>query len=249
MCARYGWRVELHTTHRGALEVARILPQFALEVLAPTRCAGCDAYGPLLCDRCAADVWRYDSRLACERCGAPFGWLVCTECWDAELPFAFTVTLGSLEGQLARAVVLHKDHNDRRLGPMLGSMLGSALALAHPEWGRGGATVTWIPPSASALRRRDFDHGRSIAVGLGAALGSAPRGLLGHRGARDNRALGRSGRSANVGQAFEAIGRPSGRVILVDDVITTGATAVAAATLLREAGASEVALAAIARAW
>ena len=104
-------------------------------------------------------------------------------------------------------------------------------------------------PSLSSLRRRDFDHGRSIAEGVGAALGVHPRPLLSHRGSRDNRTLGRRGRSDNVSHAFESTGPIAGRVILVDDVLTTGATASTCANILREAGATEVALAVVARVW
>lgn len=246
---RYGGIVELHTTHSRIGGALGALAEPALELMAPTRCAGCDTYGPLLCSRCAAELWRYDPSLACARCGAPFGWLVCTECWDRELPFVFTVTLGSLEGALARAIVLHKDHNERRLGPALGATLGSSLALAHPEWGSDTTAVTWVPPTGAARRRRDFDHGLSLARGVGAALGTAPVEFLAHRGGRDNRALGRLGRSRNVERAFEAVAVPPSRVILVDDVITTGATASSCANVLLESGATEVALAVVARAW
>jgi hypothetical protein len=52
--------------------------------LAPTRCAGCDMPGALLCRReCARALPRIDRRWACPRCGAPFGYLTCTECWSA----------------------------------------------------------------------------------------------------------------------------------------------------------------------
>ena len=241
--------MELHTTHDQRANPARALAEAALELLAPTRCAGCDGYGNLLCERCAAEVWLYNPALACPHCGAPFGELVCTECWDRTLPVVFTVALGTLDGVLARSVVLHKDQNERRLGPLLGRQLGSVVTLRHPGWVEPDTAVTWVPPSAISLRRRDFDHGRSIAEGVGAALGIVPRPLIAHRGALDNRALGRGGRSDNVAQAFETVGPIEGRVLLVDDVLTTGATASTCANILLAAGAQEVGLAVVARVW
>jgi len=51
-----------------------------LELLCPTRCAGCDMPGQVLCGSCHAALPQIERASACVRCGAPFGHLVCTEC-------------------------------------------------------------------------------------------------------------------------------------------------------------------------
>ncbi|MDD7364937.1 MAG: double zinc ribbon domain-containing protein, partial [Olsenella sp.] len=70
----------------GPRGVAGALAEAALELLWPTRCAGCDQPGELLCEECRASLPWVDQRFACPVCGAPFGWLTCTECdgaWES----------------------------------------------------------------------------------------------------------------------------------------------------------------------
>jgi len=51
----------------------------ALEALSPTRCAGCERFGALICQDCLASFALIDPCHSCIRCGAPFGDLLCTE--------------------------------------------------------------------------------------------------------------------------------------------------------------------------
>ena len=226
---------------------ARVLDR-VLEVLAPTRCAGCERYGPLWCDRCANDLTRgYDPTLACPRCAAPFGYLLCTECQHLDWDIVATVALGPLDGQLARAVVLHKDQNEQRLGGVLGLMLGQRVVLRWPDWRPD--LVTWVPPTDRALARRGFDHGGSLARALASAVGAPCAPSLTRGDAADLRGLNLAERHRAAGTALRPIGSIGGRILLVDDVLTSGSTAAACAATLATAGAAEVRLAVVARAW
>ena len=216
------------------------------EILFPTRCAGCELPGAVLCDRCRDDLPRVDSAGACPRCGAPFGYLVCTECWSREWAFEAAVAVGSLEAPLARAVVLHKDAGERRLAAVFGVLLAEQVGAAWPGWAR---CVAYVPATKAALRRRGFDHGRGIAAKLAAELGLPLTEVLIRTAARDQRALGRSERQSNAAGTFHAVGSAPDRVLLCDDVFTTGSTLDAAAAVLLSAGANEVRVAAVARAW
>lgn len=218
-----------------------------LELLLPTRCAGCELPGALLCDECRSALPLIEAVWACPRCGAPFGHLVCTECWRAEPAFDAGVCAGSLVPPLSRCISLYKDAGERRLGVTLGDLLAAALREWH-GWPQG---IVAVPPSTEAMRSRGFDHTAVIAGRVAESLGVPLVSALACAGARDQRALGREERRSNVAGAFVPAGAgplPS-RLLLIDDVMTTGATLDAAAAILLAAGAEVVRVGAVARAW
>lgn len=216
------------------------------ELVYPTRCAGCELPGAVLCDTCRDTLPRVAIESACPRCGAPHGYLVCTECWNREWAFEATLSLGEFEAQLARAVVLHKDAGEQRLGAVMGVLLAEQVSETWPAW---ADVVTYIPATRAALRRRGFDHGRAIAAAVATGLGAVLTVALAREAAADQRSLGRSDRAANAAGSFYAHAAVSGRVLLCDDVFTTGATLDAAASALLLAGADAVRCATVARAW
>lgn len=223
----------------------RLLDSIA-ELVAPTRCAGCDLPGTLLCEECHATLPRIQPAYACPSCGAPYGHLVCTECWSTNLSFERAIALGVLDGGLARGVVLHKDAGERRLGPLLGDML--ALRVAD-EWREWADAVTWVPATREAVTRRGFDHACALATRVALGIPAPLLDTLKRGRARDQRLLGRSARASNAAGTFISRCAVPQRVVLVDDVLTTGATLDAASTALLEAGATAVRVAVLARAW
>lgn len=216
-----------------------------LELLAPTRCAGCDLPGTLLCDVCLEQIAFIDPAGACSRCGAPYGWLVCTECWEREWSFAAARCAGELEAPLSRLVTLFKDGGERRLASMLATLVATTAA----EWRSWADVVTYVPATDAAHARRGFDHARLVAHDVAAAWNVPCADTLERRRARDQRTLGRIDRFTNAERTFVVRAAVQGRVVLVDDVFTTGATVHAAARALADAGAAEVRVAAVARAW
>lgn len=217
------------------------------ELLAPTRCSACDAYGLLLCQKCRTLIQMYAPYQACKRCAAPYGELICTECVDTDFAFSAAVVLGTFESGLGRSIVIYKDANERRLGRYLGILLGARIRIEFGEW---GDVATWLPPHPKALRRRGFDHGMELAQSVAASSGLCAHPLLSRHSFADMRSLNREDRLRAVSHAFQTTDTLKGlRVLLVDDVITTGASANAGAQALIEAGAAEVRVAAIARTW
>jgi predicted amidophosphoribosyltransferase len=217
-----------------------------LELAFPTRCAGCELPGEVICPTCEDSLPRVDSGTACPRCGAPYGALVCTECWDTQWAFEAALALGELEAPLARMVVLHKDAGEQRLGPLLGTLLAEKIASEWPGW---ADAVTYVPATREAKLRRGFDHGRAFGHAVAERLGVPLVAALARGRTLDQRALGRAGRAHNAAGSFSAVGDVAGRLLLCDDVFTTGATLDAAAEVLLAAGAAHVRCAAVARAW
>jgi ComF family protein len=232
------------------------------ELIAPTRCAGCERQGVLLCRECLALLSRdYVPQQACPKCAGPYGALTCTECWEVAYCFEATLALGILDGPLARAIVLFKDSNERRLADLLGSILAERVRSIWKAW---ADAICWIPATKEAIRRRGFDHGELLARSVADYLELPALPLLTRSYARDQRGLSRKQRLANT-QCFMYAGqtppiynlsllpqqpaRPLRKVLLIDDVFTTGATVEAASQTLLDAGIQQVRIAVLGRAW
>ncbi len=241
---------------------ARCLHVAALEALSPTRCAGCERPGTLICERCLARLPLIDPRHACMRCGAPFGEILCTEC-DRDgaganaSPVARCLAMATYEDPLDRIIRVYKDAGERGLAPLLAEMLADTAAHAErvaPE--RYGGVVSdadalvFVPATAVAYVRRGYDHMEQIAAELSRRSGVPMLDALAKLGGADQRALGRKDRRAGMRGVFEVVERVRDmRLVLVDDVCTTGATLDAAAEALRRAGAHQVDALVLARVW
>lgn len=122
--------------------------------------------------------------------------------------------------------------------------LGEQIAQVAAERFSGGFdTVAWVPVSARRLRQRGYDQSLLLAEGACKLWGVEPERLL--RKIRDNPAQSGLERAEdrwkNTQDVYVAAGDPAGRrILLVDDVCSTGSTLVSAAGVLLEAGAAEV---------
>lgn len=103
--------------------------------------------------------------------------------------------------------------------------------------------VTWVPARPRDIAARGSDHAEVLARGVAARLGLPVSSLLTRRGVqRDQSGLDRARRMKNLEGAFLATDRTPPRVLLVDDLITTGATAAACAEALKAGGSGQVTL-------
>ena len=133
--------------------------------------------------------------------------------------------------------------------------ISSSLPLQ--DWTQWADALVYVPASPEALLRRGFDHMERVAEIVARRTGMAlVHALVSCKGARDQRELGRGERLANRSGSFslaadavpEADALPR-RIILIDDVFTTGATLSAAAHVLLDGGAHEIRTVTCCRVW
>lgn len=220
-----------------------------LDLIAPARCAGCDLPGSTLCSACAEAIVRADTDTICARCGAigtGRAGVGCVECTGRDLGFEAAIAAGPFEPPLSRAITLYKDSGERRYAVFLGLMLADVCQ----PWSGWPDAVLSVPPTRVALSRRGFDHTLPLARAVAASLAVPVARRLCVSGRRDQRTLGRDARFANMAGAFSVVGEGNlpARVLLVDDVMTTGATLDAASRALLAGGADQVRVAVLARA-
>lgn len=202
------------------------------ELFLPAACAACraaHAAGGGLCEGCAGSLPRAAVLAVPRAPGTP--------------P---VVVAGTYEGVLAEALNEYKERGRRELLPVLAGLLGRAVGVVAAE--APGAVLVPIPATRAARRERGFDHVAALCARVGPAhrcLRARPRpDSVGLSPAQRRRAaLSSLAVAPRQGAALAASGRP---VILVDDIVTTGATLSAAATALRRAGVGVAAAAAIA---
>lgn len=131
--------------------------------------------------------------------------------------------------------------------------LADALAARWHTAGRGGTLVTWVPVHRSRLRERGFDQAEELARAMATRLHLPVARCLEHQQRTTaQHALGQADRATNTSGAFAPVsGAPAtlqGRwVVLVDDVVTTGATLSGCAWALAEGGAAAVSAITLAR--
>lgn len=217
-----------------------------LDGLLPPACAACRATvppGPPLCGVCESLLPEVP-RPRCGRCGAPSTSPLdgerCAMCdgWPEPLEAAASAFLHAPPADALVAGL--KYHGWTALAPrMAAHMIAPARRLARAA----GVTplLVGVPLDPRSARRRGFNQAALLAHGLAEATGW-PRhqgGLTRRRTRRRQAELGRAERMANVLAACcwkAGVPVPSRPVLLVDDVLTTGATAAAGAAAIEAAG-------------
>jgi len=138
------------------------------------------------------------------------------------------VELDQLSGRFVKAMK-YANHRDALL-PFAAAMAGSVAW--RPD------AVTWVPTTRGRKRRRGYDQAELLALAVARELGSPARGLL--RRVDSGSQTRRSRHERLHGVHLAAAGPSPRRVLVVDDVMTTGSSLSSAAIALRAAGASEV---------
>ena len=228
------------TLVRGARALLGAAADRALDLALPASCAGCRREGSALCRECLPAL---DVRLHAAP-GVEIGLPA-----DLPAPLLQLEWCAPFTGTTRRALHALKYGGERRLA----APLGAAVARRWTRAGVGGDVLVPVPASPDRVRDRGYDQAALLAEAAGRRLRMPiVRAVERTRATTAQFDLDRAGRAANLGGAFRVAparrAEVAGRwVVLVDDVVTTGATLAACAVALLDAGAAAVSAITVAR--
>ncbi|MBV9580957.1 MAG: ComF family protein [Chloroflexi bacterium] len=216
------------------------------EALFPARCIGCRRRGTPLCSACRAEL-PYLPRGLCPRCATPRLGTTCRGCRRLS-PSVSAIHAAFVYERAARAAVVSlKFKSARYLADLMGELLVECLAVQPVQ----ADLVVPVPLSKARLRQRGYNQAALLARPVASVVhGTLATSVLTRTDRRSQRTLSATQRLSNLAGAFRCphdqavVGQ---RVLLVDDVITTGATVSTCADTLARAGASRVSVLAFAR--
>jgi len=242
----YGWLTSSETGF------GRFLVGGLLASLFPPRCLLCGSATTgvkVLCKQCAAKLHSLEG-MRCRRCQEALDDIrldLCHSCGTRTWGFDLARSLGSYKGAWGDLVRALKFDGERAVARLLCVRLAAYLADEEP-FGTIDV-VTYVPMSRSDRRKRGFNQAHLLAQGIGRRIGiSARRLLLKVRETPPQAALPASERRENLRGAFHLIRSGRGKVLLIDDIFTTGSTVEACAHTLKSGGHKEVFVLTVARA-
>jgi competence protein ComFC len=192
----------------------------------------------------------------CERCGAPYAGAIttvfeCGNCKDVELAYSHARAAVAATGVTLDLIHKYKYNGALWVEPFLAQLL--VHAAAEPLRDRGWDLIVPVPLHWRRHLRREFNQAERLARALSRACGIPLQNNIlrrTHHTTTQTR-LTRKQRAHNVQRAFQLNAKPTRikglRIVIVDDVLTTGATADACARVLRQNGAVEVCVWTLAR--
>ena len=219
---------------------ARSVGNRALDLALPPRCAGCRREGSPLCRECR--IWLL-TRVAAPA-GVPIGIPA-----DIPPPLVQLEWCAPFTGTVRRAVHDLKYAGERRLA----GVLGEAVAERWRRASAGGDLLVPVPASPDRIRERGYDQAVLLAEDVGRRLRLPVANVLERVHVTEAmHALGRAGRAQNVGHVLQVRSGANGLIrdrwiVLIDDVVTTGATLGACGAALMDAGAAAVSAVTVAR--
>ena len=230
------------------------------DILFPPECPACGTVliadgEQLFCPECLSTI-NFTTSPLCTSCGLPFTVTeganhLCEDCILAPPPFSMARALGKYEGSLLDVIHLFKYHGNVSAGEALGRMMAKARydSLAIGNY----SLIIPVPLHLKKLRDRGFNQSLILASQI-SKMFSIPLDFTTLRRVIHTESqvgLSRQKRAANVRGAFEITDQSrikNKKVLLIDDVYTTGSTAKECSKILAQNGAEEVAVLTLARA-
>ena len=199
-----------------------------LSMVAPHICSGCSEYGNVLCKSCMNDIVCEDFG-RCLWCLKPVAEMhQCTSCQEKYKTHG-AWAVGEREGALKRVLNDYKFESRREAAVTLAELLDATLPSLPSDM-----IVTWVPTAPAHVRSRGFDHAALLARKLATRRRLEALPLLERHTSESQHELSRAAREQAAKHAF-GLRRlpPRPKVLLIDDVLTTGATLRACIDVLR----------------
>jgi len=221
------------------LNVKNTMLDTLLSVVAPHLCSGCGQIGSTFCDNCKYDI-NVVSFSGCVLCEKPAFSGICN---DHKVTFNQAWIVGVRDGALRRLIGGFKFRNMKSAARELAGLLDKRLPVLPSS-----TVLVPIPTTPAHIRERGYDHMLLIANELGRLRGLSVETVLERNNTLTQHHADRKQRIIQAESAFRVKGDldPEKLYILIDDIVTTGATIQQASRLLHEAGVI-VWIAAIAR--
>ena len=207
--------------------------------IAPPTCISCGAEGLALCLECSTGLVPYGGR--CWNCGSlTGGGRTCPSCRRAGSPARAWITTNH-EGLARDLLRTFKFEQNRAAADSISRLMLQTIA-EHSSYLRGYLVVP-IPTATRRVRERGFDHSALLAGKIAQKLGLEYQPVLGRLGQSRQVGAQREDRIKQMSGNFR-VRKPAAvfkrQILLIDDVVTTGATLNLASKTLRAAGASRV---------
>jgi len=223
-----------------AIDLVQEIKRGLLDLLFPPRCVGCREVGNLLCARCSERFELVEPPL-CPHCGrSTANGRLCPRCLHDPLQLDGARSVAYFDGTLREAIHHFKYSNRQGLAVPLGKLMGDYWQQSPLP----AEIIVPVPLHPGRLTERGYNQAALLARELGKdiALPVSENGLVRVRATRPQVDLNAGERKENVRGAFHCpgMGLKGKRVLLIDDVYTTGATLEACSIALRQVGVRSV---------
>ncbi|HBG82162.1 TPA: ComF family protein [candidate division CPR2 bacterium] len=232
--------------------IMRQIAPFLKDLLFPRRCVSCGKIDTFLCDKCASMMLSVSSH-KCLFCKKMIDGQICDSCKKEFRVKNAYVSVYYREGPARDLIVNLKFKGKKEIAGLMGTMVAEKMLQSwrvRPFRGSNpfkDYVLVPVPLDKRRKNERGFNQSELLARELGRSLGLEVRKILGKRLRAPQMGLNRKERQQNLKGAFYGISKPPKKVLLVDDVLTTGATVKECTRVLKENGAREVAVAVFAR--
>ncbi|MBO5227207.1 MAG: ComF family protein [Ruminococcus sp.] len=221
------------------MKMTQKLCRFCIDIIYPNRCPCCGEFivwNELICSECAGKV-RIDTDSLCRKCGKAKEDCICT----GKLMYDEAAAISYYEDEAKTGLIAMKNSVSRNFGWYAGIEIGSWI-MTQPEWMKCDGIVP-VPMSRSKKMLRGYNQADIIAKGICDVTGIPLMKdcIIKKHSRQEQHTLGAKERAENV-YSFIPAGRDldGKRLIICDDIITTGSTINRCAEILKDCGAEKV---------